>query len=205
MKHFIAPIAISLLIGISAFIAHITGYGAYWHYMGSFLAILILLVFSLSPIAALIKKELSLAAFIKGILIFILLPVLLIFAGEQIRDFNVRNICKASEPLFQALEQYKSKYNSYPKKLEDVQNIKDIQNNLGISIQQGDIFEGGIDVAKIANADVTIYLKPDYFYCVAPIQKGSMWSFSRFKVYARDSKSNNWYHDNISWYLGAIK
>lgn len=202
MKHFVTPIAISLLISISAFVAHITGYGAYWHYMGLFCAIFILIIFSLSPIAALLKRELSLSIFIKGILLFILLPIIFTFTGEQIRDFKVRHICKASEPIFQSLEEYKTKHGTYPIKLES---LPDIKNNLGISIQQGEIFKTGIDVGEIAKADVTLYLEPDYYYCIAPIQKGSIWSFSRFKVYSRDSKRNKWCYDYISWYIGAIK
>lgn len=200
MISLIKPIILGLIIGAVPFGVHITGYGSYWRYGWLIFALLIspiVIVFIIFRIKAFRKKTLSLSLCILSILFVILFPIGTTFVGDQARKFHSRRVCLASEPILEALQQYKIGRGQYPESLEAIPNIKSILGNVGISIQQGEILENGISVENINNADATIYLMPDDFYCVVPIQKRIPISFTRFTIYSRNSKNTEWKCDSI--------
>ena len=112
--------------------------------------------------------------------------------GNHVRRAHCRRICRAAEPVVEALHRYKADHGRYPKRLDQIPGMDEIRRNLGVSVQEGKMSRNGIETANLYNADVTVHLKRSCFYCVVPVQKKLMRSRTRFTVYARGTKDDGW-------------
>lgn len=208
MTNLITSIILGFIIGAIPFVVHITGYGSYWRYSWPIFVLFvspILIILPIFRIKAFRKNQVSKSSCILGIIFIIIFPMLSTFAGDQIRRFCCRRNCRASEPVLEALRQYKISNGRYPKNLEEIPNFKNLQKSLEISIQQGKVHENGFSVENINDADATVYLMKDDFYCVVPIQKRVMMSITRFTIYGKSSKDKDWLYDYMIWMIGGIK
>ena len=69
-----------------------------------------------------------------------------------------------------------------------------------VTIRQGSFTrDGSWDVGRIEDADVTIYLQPDHYDCIVPLERKLLISISRFYVLFRASTSSQWQDDHIIW------
>ena len=126
------------------------------------------------------------------------------FSGIQARQAKCRRIGKGCEPVIEALESYRSRHGSYPTSLASIPDIETVMQSLPVTVGESNFTSMGLNVGDIARADVTLYLSPDQFVFLVPIEHWFPMSFTRFYVYLRTSKSSEWKKDYIGWHLSPV-
>jgi hypothetical protein len=119
--------------------------------------------------------------------------------GFASREIHCRGICGRCNPVFAALEEYKTQHGAYPLKLDALPAFDTIQKTAGFSIGQGEYFSTGIDVEPTDDYDVVFYISSDAYLCLVPIEHRVFMSITRFNVYMRQSKDSIWRRDHIIW------
>ncbi|MBI2920632.1 MAG: hypothetical protein HYY18_06060 [Planctomycetes bacterium] len=137
------------------------------------------------------------------ILVFLGLFILSWISGRQIRTWHCESICARVEPALEALRRYHEVHGCYPARLQEVPEFTRLADIGKVSIQEGRILSTGLDVGSLEESDMTIYLEPQYYFCVVPLEKKLLMSITRFYILSRDSTSSDWTEDHMIWMLSA--
>ena len=122
-------------------------------------------------------------------------------AGVYAREAYCRRICRASEPIIKAIDDFRARSGSYPSALSSVPDIEALGGSLNITIREAELLNTGLDLDDIEAADVTFYLAPNGYLCMVPIERKFPLSFTRFYVYLRESGGQTWKKDHVIWTL----
>lgn len=120
------------------------------------------------------------------------------WTGAQARLGQAERVADRSQPLILALEKFRSDHGSYPSRLLEVADMAALD---GITIRQGAVLRSAIDVAGLEEANLTVYLQPDHYLCVIPLERKLPFSISRFYVLRKDSQTPRWEKDHLIWML----
>jgi hypothetical protein len=136
---------------------------------------------------------------------FLILTVISWFAGTQVRLWRCQSICNRTQPLLEALQKYRAIHGSFPSKLQDLSEVGFLAENEKIIIRQGKLQPAGIEVTGIGDVDVAVYLEPDNYLCVVPLEHAFPISITRFYILRKDADSPNWTEDHLIWTLGGLR
>jgi len=207
VKSILWSVTVGCALGALPFVCNIAGYGSYWRFTWpwfALVAVLLVIAFVFRWTRSFRSSRMSRRTCIFGIAFVVICTGLSGFAGDHVRRFYCRGICRACEPLLAAIEAHKRAHGQYPARLEDIRDFRAIRDGLNISIQQGEVRETGVSVDNIKGVDATMYLEPDQWLCIVPIQKKCFLSITRFTIYARSSLDDDWRYDYMIWTLGVI-
>ena len=204
----------------------LNGYGTYLGYGGWFIALLgslLLCCMFLSaeqglpyfsiwkrtpPRARAESAQQNPLRFVTGILCCGLFFLCSWFVGIQIRKAYCRHLCRAAEPLFNALEEYRSLHGFYPDHLKKLPNALILESETGLVIREGPLINKSLDLdlGELGESNLTIYFAPNGdFVCLVPIERPFLMSFTRFEVFLRSSENSRWQEDSILWQLHPMK
>lgn len=206
---FLAPLS-----AIPGMLVAINGYGAYIRPLGILLvpasaASLLLPAALLSFIHRRVRwkwsnegQTLSARGWIPAFLLFLTFALSGWIVGSEIRKVHCRHVCRVCDILSSKLEEHRAACGSYPSSLADVPDFEAYAKERAVTVQAGEIGEFGLDVGNVNEADATIYLKPDSYSWMVPIElRNGLFSFTRFYVYARSSGQSKWVRTPVVWFI----
>ena len=163
---------------------------------------MILLIFILLIVVPIIKRQLSITAYLSCAVILLAFSVVGAFAGHWGRQLQCRSRCKACEPILALLEQHRTEHGQYPLRLSEVQRFARAQHDAGLAVAQGEFSEHGIDLDGINSHDALIFLNTNFVSCVVPVTKLLPMSFTHLYVYRWSNDDPFWKYEKLVWTLG---
>lgn len=138
-----------------------------------------------------------------GLLLIFLLALGISWAiGIQARYWYGQSIGRKAQPLIEALEAYRREHGRYPLHIEELPEYQSLSKVGPLIFRQGKFLKSSLlDVGRIEDADLTVYLTSDRYLCVVPLEKKLLMSITRFYVLERASNSPEWIEDHIIWTL----
>ncbi len=102
--------------------------------------------------------------------------------GVLLRENHCRKICARFEAMIPALEEYRSQHGKYPVEIAQLP---------------------GADERSADLAEATVYLSPEEYLCIVPIEE-KIHLFGRFLAYTRRSGERTWTRERI-FYSSTVK
>ena len=124
-------------------------------------------------------------------------------AGKHARMWHCESVCNKTRPFMESLEKYRTEHGSYPSKLEDLPGFGALLKRGKVTLRQGRFLRFGIDVGKVEDVEMTVYLEPHNYLCIVPMERKLIMSGTRFYVLQKDSRSPNWTEDHLVWTLSG--
>jgi len=124
-------------------------------------------------------------------------------AGRIWRGVRCRDIRSRCEPVFAALDEYRASHGSYPATLDDVPGMARLREGAGIDLRQGRTNERAVCFQEAHDADAVIFLRPDAWVCIVPLERPFTLSLSRFYIYIREA-GGSWRLSHMVWTYSVI-
>lgn len=188
---------VAIAIGAFPFLAAYYAYGSYLRYTWP-LVLPIAIVFGVMSVRALrlmialvqgfAKGGFAAPKFLSATNLWVALAMCLGFlagwgAGVLTREAHCRGVCTKCNSIIVALDQYEAQHGLYPTSLDSIPDMAALIEATGLVIDQGNVFENGMDVSKVDDKDALFYLTADAYMCVVPIERRCLVSITRFYVY----------------------
>jgi hypothetical protein len=139
------------------------------------------------------------------LLVFLGFAILSWISGKQVRIWHCDSICSAAEPAIASLLKYQAEHGSFPAKLQELPDFQKLAESARISFRQGRNRYGPSDVGFFQGPDMVVYLWPQEYLCVVPLERPIIMSITRFYVLQKASNSPNWAEDHIIWDYSGLR
>jgi hypothetical protein len=123
--------------------------------------------------------------------------------GVLCREVHCRKICARFEPVVSALERYRSQHGQYPRSLNQVPGASESLAASGIEVAEGRLLPGGLDVSQADRADALVYLDPQEYLFLVPVEQPMPMCLTRFHSYMRGGRESSWTRERLIWMLRA--
>jgi hypothetical protein len=192
----------SIVLGLLNVAVALSGYGAFWIYGFPFLVLVI--VIAQLPLS---RKSQPSPFSLWKVLVLCLASysgVILGSLGRRVQSLPLRRSC---DQLSELLERHRSESGGYPVTLESLPELKRSADST--RIREGHFAKGGgilLDsVLDEFSETPTLYLAPDHYLWLIPVERPLPISFTKFHVYLKSNEDVDWRYEDIGWHLIAIQ
>jgi hypothetical protein len=128
------------------------------------------------------------------------------FAGDGSRILLTWRTCHECQPLLNELVAYKRDHGIFPTDVKTLGSYHSLARHRRVYLVQEtkNADELRWDLEDLDKADVSLFVLPDRFQCVVPIERRSLISFSHFRVYVFQFPENKWRRTLMHWSLLGV-
>ena len=124
-------------------------------------------------------------------------------AGDGLRTVLTRRTCRDCQPFLDELVAYKRNHGTFPSDARTLGSYHSLAKHRRIYLVQESNADKELrwNLDDLDRAEVSLFVLPDRFQCVVPIERSSLISFSHFRVYLFESTDNQWRRTLMHWSL----
>jgi len=197
MKAYRAPVIVGIVLGVGLCWLALAGYSVVIYYNWPIVLLVLLVIAALTVVC-----QRSATAYVRALLILVMLSVAAAIAGHWGRRLHCRNKCQSCQPILELVEEYRTEHGHYPDKLAEVQGFARTQHDAGLLIGEGEWSEHDMVLDGIDSHDALVYLGRDPVLCVVPVTKRLPLCATRLYVYLWNSDTRSWKYGKLIWFLG---